>query len=403
MAIQFKCPCGADCSADEMKVGQTIRCEACGKDVKVPEPGDAPVAEVLVEPGPSAMQGLQEIIGHGDVNEMIRQVKEARGIPAGAPAPGAGVQPSAVPVGAGAPAGAAAGQSAGVPAIGTGPAAAAEAASAEAAGQAPAAWVSAPVAEAARPASAEPEAKRGFSLPPPPRGLDRARHHLGFKKVMWLPTLLIGFGGVGLAGWCFQAEGPTQQVMDVPEGTLKIVKSADGEMWLVPQGATAKEHEDGTMWYTAEGSEEEVAAKHVLMGSDERAWAIPQGGKELHAAGGKMYYTDPSGYEVLAEPADHALKILQEEEGFLAKSEEAKVRNADRYQKFGFGFSSVGVVLILLGFWMRHDVLMVRRATEPPPEEGEAKQEGEAAEPAEGEGAASAAAQGDAPAAGATT
>jgi len=393
VAIEFKCPCGAACSADEMRVGQTIHCEACGKDVKVPEPSDAPVAEVLVDPGPSAMQGLQEIVGHGDVDEMIRQVKEARGIPTGAPAPAeGGPAPAAGQVGAAAPAGAAMAQLAGA------------AAAPVTGGAAPAVGVSVPGPSAAGPAAAEPEAKRGFSLPPPPRGLARAAHHLGFKKVMWLPTLLIGFGGVGLAVWCFLAEGPPQPAMEVQEGTPRIVKSADGQMWLVPQGATAKEHEDGTMWYTAEGSEEEVASKHVLMGSDEHAWAIPQGGKDLHAASGKMYYndpavqdenlkrahpsgdkmyyTDPSGYEVPAEPADQALKTLQDEENFAAKSEEAKVRNAERYQKFGFGFSGVGVVLILLGFWMRHDVVWVRRATEPPPKEGEegAKKEGEAAE-----------------------
>jgi hypothetical protein len=372
-----------------MRVGQTIRCEACGKDVKVPEPSDAPVAEVLVDPGPSAMQGLQEIIGHGDVDEMVRQVKEARGLATGGPAPGTGAQPSAGQVGAAAPAGAAMAQRDGV------------AAAPVTGGAAPAAGVFVLGPSAAGPAAAEPEAKRGF-IPPPPRGLDRARHHLGFKKVMWIPTLLIGFGGVGLAVWCFLAEGPPQKVMDVPEGTPKIVKSADGEMWLVPPGATATEHEDGTIWYTAEGSEEKVAAKHVLMGSDGHAWAIPQDGKDLHPVGGKMFYNDEFGYEMPAEPADQALKTLQDEENFAAKSAEAKVRNAERYQKFGFGFSGVGVILILLGFWMRHDVVWVRRATEPPPEEEGAKKEGEAAEPAEGEGAASAAAKGDAPAAGAT-
>jgi len=352
-----------------MKVGQTIRCEACGKDVKVPEPSEAPVAEVLADPGPSAMQGLQEIIGHGDVGEMIRQVKEARGMAAGGPAPGAGAQPTAVSVGAAAPAQLASAFPSSL-------------AGGTSASDRPPTGV--PPLASPKPAATEPEAKRGFSLPPPPRGLDRARHHLGFKKVMWLPALLIGFGGIGLAVWCFLAEGPSQPAREVQEGTLEIVKSADGQMWLVPHGATAKEHEDGTIWYTAEGSEEEVAAKHVLMGSDEHAWAIPQGGKELHAAGGKMYYNDPSGYEVPAESADSALKILQDGEDFLAKSEATKIRNADRYQKFGFGFGAVGVVLILLGYWMWHDVRMVRRADEPPPEEGEAKEEGEAAEPAEG-------------------
>jgi hypothetical protein len=358
-----------------MKVGQTIRCEACGKDVKVPEPSDAPVAEVLVDPGPSAMQGLQEIVGHGDVDEMIRQVKEARGLPAGAPAPGAGAQPSAGQVGAAAPAGAVMAQLAGV------------AAAPVTGGAAPAAGVFVPGPSAAGPAAAEPESKRGFSLPPPPRGLDRARHHLGFKKVMWLPTILIGFGGVGLAVWCFQAEGPTQQEVQVPEGTPKIAKSADGEMWLVPPGATATEHEDGTIWYTPEGSEEEVPAKHAIVDGDGHGWAIAHGGKDLHPAAGKMFYIDESGYEMPAEPADDSLKVLQHEE----RSAEAKVRNVERYQKFGFGFSGVGVILILLGFWMRHDVVLVRRATEPPPEEEGAKQEGEAAEPAEGEGAAGAA------------
>jgi hypothetical protein len=203
---------------------------------------------------------------------------------------------------------------------------------------------------------------------------------------MWLPTLLIGFGGVGLAAWCFLSEGPTQQEVQVSEETPKIAKSADGEMWLVPPGAAAKEHKDGTIWYTAEGSAEEVPAKHLIVDGG-HAWAVPQGGKDLRPAAGKMFFVDETGYEMPAESADQALKALQDEKNFLAKSTEAKVRNAERYQKFGFGFSGVGVVLILLGFWMRHDVVWVRRATEP----------------AEGEGAASAAAKGDAPAAVAPT
>ena len=371
MAIEFKCSCGAACSADEMKVGQTIHCEACGKDVKVPEPADAPVAEVLVDPGPSAMQGLQEIIGRGDVNEMVRQISEARGVPLPAKAPASAPSrvPASAPVGAAAAAGVTMAQRAGA------------AAAPVTGGAAPAAGVSVPGLSAAGPAAAEPESNRGFSLPPPPRGLDRARHHLGFKKVMWLPALIIGFGSVGWAARCFLEEGPTRQAMYVQERTLEIVKSADGKkMWLVPPGATATEHEDGTIWYTAEDSKEEVAAKHVLMGSDGHAWAIPQDGKDPHPVGGKMFYNDEFGYEVPAEPADQALKTLQDEDNFA----EAKVRIVERYQKFGFGFSGVGVVLILLGFWMRHDVVLVRRATEPPPEEKGAKQEGEAAEPAEG-------------------
>ena len=327
MAIEFKCPCGAACSADEMMVGRTIHCEACGKDVKVPEPSDAPVAEVLVDPGPSAMQGLQEFIGRGDVNEMIRQIKEARGMAAGGAAPAAGAPaPAAGQVG----------------------------------GAAPAAGGSVSGPSAAEPAAAEPESKRGFSLSPPPRGLDRARHHLGFKKVMWLPALIIGFGSVGWAARCFLAEGPTQQVMAVQEGTLKIAKSADGEMWLVPPGATAKEHEDGTIWYTVEGFEEEVPAKHLIVDGN-HAWAIAHSGKDPRPAAGKMFFVDETGYEVPAESADDSLNILQREENARV----ATVSNRQRFRNFGIGFSGVGVILILLGFWMRHDVVLVRRATKP--------------------------------------
>ena len=81
--IEFKCPCGATCRADEAKAGELLHCDACGLDLPVPASDAAPVAEVVGQPpaGVSAAGTLD-----------AAQVADVLGQP---PAGKAGVSPAA--------------------------------------------------------------------------------------------------------------------------------------------------------------------------------------------------------------------------------------------------------------------------------------------------------------------
>jgi hypothetical protein len=451
VAIEFKCECGAMCSADDGKVGQLFHCEACGLDIPVPAPAaavgeptavtgeghpaqpawpavpgpapaeaDVPVAEVVAEPpplgppGPSAMAALQASIGkpgdadgtvpkgpsamaaltasigkHGDVSEMLRQIHGEKAVakvaPAGGgeagaagPAPGvvggaaagggeagaAGLAP--VVVGGAAPAGvpglapaAVDGAApAGVPGLaplvvgGAGPAgmpglAPPVVGGAAAAGGGPAV----PAAAALRPGA---KARRP-ALPPPPTGMARAAHHYGFKRAMWLPSLVIAAVCGALGAWCFVPRTAAPLVnMDLKEP--EIVRDAQGNLFAIPRGTQADPRPNGLMWYK-DANGQEGLAQAIIRDTADRAWAIPQGKTPEIRKSGRVFYVDDSGYEIMAESADYWLDIQRD----LDKIKQFRGGKEQGYVWFGVWLLAVAVVLAGLSVWMLVDVRAVRR------------------------------------------
>ena len=356
MAIEFKCPCGAALSADESKAGELVHCEACGLDVPAPKPGaqaemptfpaasafaeatadkpaagsgseEPPVAEVVAEPpkGASALEGLRAAQGRGDVSEMIAQIT--------------GVRPTTSP--------------------------------ADAAGGAPVAPLPAGTATGERPAAAPglrvdlgPKARRQPGLPPPPTGTARAAHHFGFKRIMWLPSLIIGLLCFGLGAYClltFLLSSGTQIAYPVREfpADWQVVHDNLGNSWAIPSGTTLEPGKTG-----------------------------------------RMFYTNPSGYDEAAVDAN-------EYAANLAKAEKAKDEADGKhrgYLWFAIGFVLVGVMLLPLSLWMRHHVQVVAREkeeVEAPPEAAPGAEPAEAkpSEPAQAKSAEPAEAKPSEPAA----
>jgi hypothetical protein len=293
VAIEFKCPCGAALSVDESKAGELVHCDVCGLDVPAPKPGaaESPVTEVVAEPskGASALDGLRAAQGRGDVNEMIAQITGVR--PTAGAAGGAPVAP--LPVGT---------------AFGPRPAGAAGAR-----------------------IDLGPRAKRPAGPVAPPTGAARAAHHFGFKRVMWLPSLIIGLVCFGLGAYClltFLLSSGTQiayPVRDFP-ADWQVVHDNLGNSWAIPLGATL------------------------------------QPGKT-----GRMFYVNTAGYEESAVDAN-------EYAANLAKAERAAADAGGKhrgYLWFAIGFFLVGASLLPLSLWMRYHVKLVsgeKEEDEAPPE-----------------------------------
>ena len=276
MAIEFKCVCGADCSADESTVGQLHHCEACGLDIPVPAPGaEAPSAQ------PAAAA------------EMIAQVLSATAEGGGAPE-GGGLEALRGEVAAKQVEGLSQeeavrrkadreafrsqlGQKAGADELIaqiTGkrpekPAAAADsaapAASAEG-GAAPSAGAAAP----AKGAAATVEMKKALRLTAPPRpiptGKARAATHIRIKRVVYAPSVVLGFICLALALWCIDALTLNRLPFHRPTVFPKIqtkdpqfVTDEQGKMWALPRGATPSPHADGKMWYLNDFGAEDPA------------------------------------------------------------------------------------------------------------------------------------------------
>ena len=326
MAIHFKCACGADGSADESRAGQTIRCAACGQDVPVPAPADAPVAGVVSE-GPSAMDDLRATVGKGDVNEMIAQITGVR------PAGDGGATPSAGGTGSAAP-----GVAAGGPTSRPGPATGGLASASGA---------------------------RAKSAPPPPlTPKDRAAHHFGFKRVMWIPSLLIGLVCAGFGVWCFIpheiVKGPGV-VIEEPE----IVADAQGKLFAIPRGTERVDHPDGTVW-SKNAAGQELPADQVIVTDRGGAWLIPPGQKYEVTNRGNVYLLKPADENdpesplisgEAAKPADEAMRIFKHEKDVT----EFKSGREEGYFWFGIALFAVAAVLIALSLWMVRDVRLVRR------------------------------------------
>ena len=384
MAIEFKCPCGAVCRADEAKAGELFHCDACGLDLPVPAAGseaagsapkvsvsasaveefkaqardrrgfkdmlaqlhpdktpadsNVPVAEVVAGPAPSLADEFRAQVGGRDgFNAMMSQLH------------GIEVPPEAPPAAEGAP-----GDVTGSPAAS---AAGSTTAASTAAGLQPAGSGAAGAIAAA--------GTKARGLAPPAKPVSRAQHHFGFKRVMWLPTLIVA--GVCLLAsiyaFTLYATAPEQAAVVPPDVVIKepeIIKDAQGEQWAIPRGSTAAAHEDGTMWSKdAEGREK--AALKIVRDDRGRAWAVPAGKTITVSKSGNVFYQDDSGFDVSPESADRWLYIQNQID---QQSDRIKTKKAEREHGalwFGCGLLAVSLVLAGFGIWMRMDVLQARR------------------------------------------
>jgi hypothetical protein len=398
--IDLKCECGATCSAEESQLGQTVKCPACGKDVPVQAPANAPTAEVMAE-GPSAMRDLQSTVGHGDVSEMIAQITGKRPVEgqadAAAPAAsGAASQP---------------GSPAGAP-------------SASAGGPAAPAPAGSRAAVVAAMAKDTPKPKRKL-----PTGTARAAHHIGFKRLMWRVAVLVGLVCAGFAVYCFLPKSgpavPPEPDFPVNNGDLSL--DEHGKAWAMPKGATPSPQKSGKMcYYFAAVEQEGLSLKdmpnhEIITDAAGRCWAIPQGAEPRPQADGRMCYRlkakgadgarpkDGSGdgaapktpvvwwiapeqmapaptvEDKTESPAKAAVPEDQDLPAVSVESPEEAATSVDNwmearksrertlsdirardayYTNFGIVFAAVALALLALGAWMWTDVRIVRRAEE---------------------------------------
>ena len=316
MAIEFKCPCGALCRADESRVGELFHCDACGLDLPVPATGEAPLAEVVAGPaapkGPSVVEEFKaQVVDRSGFNEMMQQL---HGVTAAAEVPGSPAAPAA--------------------------------------GSAVAGSGAKPLAMAAGMRT------RGPVKPATP--VSRAAHHFGFKKVMWIPTLVVAglCIAAGIIAFVLLARAsitpltPLGVVIKEPE----IVKDAQGEMWAIPRGNIPSPHPDGTMW-SKDAQGQEVAALKIVRDAADRAWAIPAGKTLTISKSGKVFYQDDAGFDVPAESAERWLDV----QGQLDKIKDFGGGRQRGYLGFGIALLAVGLVLAGFGAWLLADVRQVRR------------------------------------------
>ncbi len=314
MAIEFRCPCGAVCSADEARVGELFHCEACGLDTPVPSPEQAQAA------GQAA---------HADAaQDMIHQVQDAQG--AAAVEAAARHQEDLAALmketgGTAAEPDAEAKRQAGVAALheqlGS------HAGAAEMAEQMRA--VRGDQGGAARP-GVPPVILGPLSGPRPPSkrpltGKARAAHHVGFKRAIWLPSLLVSLVCLGVGVYCFFAGGsnPYARHLERFEGLLKDARIAQFEI-VTHQG---------------------------------KAWAIPKGAKHSITSLGTVFYRNVTdlGDSAPDEPAVEADDYV--------KSQAHQSMQRSKYLWFGFMLVAVGLALGVLSLWAYHDVRVTRGET----------------------------------------
>ena len=357
MAIEFTCDCGATCSADESQAGQLFHCEACGLDIPVPAPQGAvtagdEAAETSEPPEADVVEAAVEDMGdaeaHADAERaMVEQMKEVRG------------DPDEI----------AAKRREDLDALKRDTAGDLDEDEAKARhegniralhDQLGAQGGIAEMAEQMRavreggdavavsagelgPRTVRPLKKK------PPKGKERAAHHIGFKKAIWMPSLLVGLACVGIGAYCFlpsAEENPYQQHVAYFQEQLK--KAGIGEFEVVEVG---------------KGS-----------------WAVPKGATHSVSQTGIVYYQDIPAYGQMApdEPAVDATDYVN-----------SQTHQSGRHVKslqFGILLTGVGAVLVVLSAITLRDVRIVAamRAEQAPDEE---VAEGEAVEgePVEGE------------------
>jgi hypothetical protein len=218
--MDFKCQCGATCSADEAQAGQTVKCAACGQDVPVPAPAEALAApageegaegEVLAVDTRPVQEAAREQFPKGDVDEMIFQLTGRR--PGEAP-PTPKVKPQEKVV--------------------------------------------TDVAAAVADAPEAPPVERK-----PKTQLDFARHHYGFKRIFWPIAIGVGALLLAMAGWGFwprdfKTYTDIPSLEDVVKGEALDIEHpalyyAAGHDYVVEKGAEITTEDENDVFFMKNG------------------------------------------------------------------------------------------------------------------------------------------------------
>ncbi|MEA3368320.1 MAG: hypothetical protein U9R68_09435, partial [Planctomycetota bacterium] len=165
------------------------------------------------------------------------------------------------------------------------------------------------------------------------RGLERAAHHITFKRAIWLPALLVGLVclAVGVCAGVFRLH--PLDIRDLVAGKEDLYEKH-----------LARFHE-------------KLKEAHIPVDGYEivehggEAWAIPKGAEHRKTATGRVYYSNAAGFD---EPA-----LLAED---YAESLAVEQRSQSGLLWFGVGLTAVGLVLIVLSAITYRDVRLVRAA-----------------------------------------
>ncbi|MBE3070024.1 MAG: hypothetical protein IMZ66_07290 [Planctomycetes bacterium] len=326
MAIEFRCPCGAACSADESQVGHLFHCEACGLDIPVPAPGQIEDSGAQAD-HPADAGEVAAVLdeGHDEAaREMVHQVQETQLTDPAEVA--AKHEADLAALGQEAAAGAdvaevGARHKASIEALheqlgsrgGSGEMAEQMRAVREGKGGVPGAGA---LAAELGPRKARPASKG------PPKGKARAAHHIGFKRAIWLPSLAIGLVCLVLGGYCFFASPSNPYEKHLERFWSELKEAGIGEFEVV-------RHQG-------------------------KAWAIPKGAAHTETVTGRVFFQNVPLYGDKApdEPAVEADDYV--------KSQDYQGGQQSRYLSFGLGLLAVGLALVVLSLWVLHDVRLMR-------------------------------------------
>ena len=363
MAIEFTCHCGAACSADESQAGQLFHCEACGLDIPVPFPEDAARAddEAAETSGPAqadaaqaAVRDMEDAEAHAEAERaMVEQMKDVRGDPDQiASRRREDLDALKRETGGDVDAGDTKAKHEGdIQALhdqlGSEGGVAEMAEQMRASGEGEGGEAVAVSAGELGPRAVRPIRKK------PPKGKERAAHHVGFKKAIWLPSLLIGLVCVGIGVYCFlpsSEENPYKRHLAYFHETLK--KAGIAEFDVVQAGKAS--------------------------------WAIPKGATHSVSDTGRVYFQNVPAYGQVA-PDEAAVDATD-----YVKAKNYTSGRQSKSLQFGIVLTAVGAVLVLLSVITLRDVRIVaamraEAAEEAGADQSQAEEVAEAEQPAEDE------------------
>jgi hypothetical protein len=168
----------------------------------------------------------------------------------------------------------------------------------------------------------------------PKNARERAAHHLGVKKVLWIPALAVGALCSALALLCLVV------------GPVKL---------LTTPSLTSGEGKWGPIFIDepAQGLEEKW---ELVQGLDGRWWFIATDAEKFEWENGRPRPTQ-GGWDLPVRPAQQSVKFSR-----LSAAAEARATVAKHYLLFGTVFLVIGPVLLALSLWMRRDIRLVAEA-----------------------------------------
>jgi hypothetical protein len=170
---------------------------------------------------------------------------------------------------------------------------------------------------------------------PPMDAYARAAHHLGAKKVLWIPALVVGSVCAILAVECLVA-GPWK-LATIPELT-----SGQGRFGAI---------------FTEPGEDGLGAKWELVQAKDGKWWLIEDGTESLEWEDGKVVALGAGGFQLKSEPASKNKNYAA-----LSAAAAAQATVGKRYLVFGPIFLVIGPVLLALSLWMRRDIRLVAEA-----------------------------------------